>query len=106
MTPARAVAFGAALAVAAACSRPAARDPAARPADAILSVDCPVAEAEVYVDDAYVGRVAELGGGVALAPGVHRVEVRHDDYHTGYLEIEVRAGQRRRVAVDLAPRLP
>ena len=49
---------------------------------AMLKIEAPQADqdADVYVDGNYVGQVSKLGaagtGGLKLAPGVHRVEIR------------------------------
>ena len=74
--------------------------------DAIIKLDCPVEQAEVYVNDRQLGQCGDLPGGIALSPGVHRIEIRHDDYHTAYYEVTVARTERKTVRVDLAPALP
>jgi hypothetical protein len=81
-----------------------ARDAARSSSDGVIHFDCPVADAEVWVN----GRYLEDGlrRGIAIAPGTHRIEVRHDDYHTFYAEVTVGRGERRVVEVRLAEILP
>lgn len=74
--------------------------------DAIVLIQCEVADAELWVDDRFVAEVGRLRRGIALSPGDHRIEVRHDRYHTHYEEIQVAARERRTVAVELAESLP
>ncbi|MCA9673981.1 MAG: hypothetical protein KC464_02985, partial [Myxococcales bacterium] len=74
--------------------------------DAVLRFDSAVAEAGLWVDGRYIGPVGALAGGVALTPGPHRFEVRDDDHFSWYAELTVAAGERRTIAVELAPRLP
>jgi hypothetical protein len=83
---------------------PAAR-PAARPTG-LLVVHCPVADASLWVDERLVGELRGLGGGVRLPAGAHRVELRHDRYHTRYAEANVAAGQRLDLDLTLAEALP
>lgn len=74
--------------------------------DAILHFDTPVKNAEVYVDGRLIRRVRELRGGLALSPGSYRIEIRHDHYHSLYLELTVEKRERRTIPVKLAPILP
>src|SRR5687767_1863471 len=69
---------------------------------AILKVDCPVTDAMVWVDDVALGEVRELPRGVRVRPGEHRVEVRHDRYHTRYFMVTLRQGEERVLRVALA----
>jgi len=63
-------------------------------------------DAAVWVNGRYIGLVADLPDGIALSPGTHRVELRHDAHHTRYLELTVEARERRDLAIDLALILP
>ncbi len=72
----------------------------------IVSLQCDVADAEVWVDGRYFREVRELSGAFRLRAGDHRIEVRHDDYHSMYYELSVGAGTRHTVRVELAKRLP
>ena len=74
--------------------------------DAVVRIDCRVPDAVLWVDDAYVGDVGDLRAGVALRPGAHRLEIRHDRYHSRYIELTVKRGERSTVRVTLAPVLP
>ena len=74
--------------------------------DAILVVRCDVADAVVWIDGRYIQEVGAMKGGVFVTPGLHRLEVRHDDHFSHYAEVEVAPRERRVVDVDLAPVLP
>lgn len=71
----------------------------------LLFVDCDVTDAEVFIGDQLAGRVGELRGGVRLRGGAHRVEVRHERYHTRYLDLALAAGVTLRVPVTLVEAL-
>ncbi len=74
--------------------------------DAVIKLDCAVEQAEVYVNDRQLGLCGDLRGGIALSPGVHRIEIRHDDYHTAYYELTLAEAERKTLRVDLALALP
>jgi hypothetical protein len=102
VTRARAAALVAALA---ACGpRPGPGGGAA--ADAIIYLRSNVRDAQVYVDGRFVAALDALGGGIALEPGSHRVELRRDSYFSSYVELELARGERKRLAVELAVILP
>ena len=82
----------------------AARDPARN--DAVITVVTEVDDATVWVNDRHLGLVADLRAGIALAPGTHRIEIRHEDFHTRYLTLTLEARERRALDVELAPILP
>ena len=73
---------------------------------AIVSLQCDVDDAEVWVDGRYFREVSELKRAFRLRPGDHRIEIRHDGYHSMYYELSVGAGTRHTLQVDLAKRLP
>ena len=77
-----------------------------RQTDALIFIDCAVGDAVVWIDDRPVGAVSELADGVLLAPGEHRLEIRHDRYHTHYAELTARAAGRSRLVVALAEQFP
>ena len=81
------------------CAGPRAQTPA--DTRALLRIDCPVPDATVWIDDDPGGEVAELARGARVRPGEHRVEVRHDRYHTRYLLLTLRQGEERTVRVSL-----
>ena len=74
--------------------------------DAILSIRSNVKDAQVYVDGRFVTPLDAAGGGIAVAPGTHRFELRHEDYFSSYLELTLAKAERRKVSMELAPILP
>ena len=72
---------------------------------AILQVDCPVADAMLWIDDQAVGEVGEITRGVLVRPGAHRIEVRHDRYHTRYILMTLQRGQAHTVHVTMVEQL-
>lgn len=70
-----------------------------------LVLDCDVEDAEVWIDGHYIGAIARLRGGIDLAPGPRRIEVRHERYHTFYTRIALEPHERRDVNVHLAREL-
>jgi hypothetical protein len=79
---------------------------APRPDDAIVKITSTVPDASLWVDGRYIGTIGALHGGISIAAGTHRLELRHDDYFSRYAELTVRAREHRALALDLAPRLP
>ena len=69
---------------------------------AILQVDCRVPDAMIWIDDQAVGEIREMPQGVRVRPGAHRVEVRHDRYHTRYYLLTLRQGEARTLHVTMA----
>jgi hypothetical protein len=83
--------------------------PASRPPPTptgVLLIHCPVPDASLWVDERLVGELRLLPAGVRVAAGPHRVELRHDRYHTRYAEATVAAGQRVELDLTLAEALP
>ena len=74
--------------------------------DAIFYVRSNVGDASVYVDGRFVGPVNVLRGGIAIEPGKHRLELRHDDYFSRYVELDLQRAERRKLEITLAPVLP
>jgi hypothetical protein len=74
--------------------------------DAILSIKSNVRDAQVYVDGRFVTPLDAAGGGIAVTPGTHRFELRHEDYFSSYLELTLAKAERRKVSMELAPVLP
>lgn len=91
------------LALLLACGGTASPAPAGR---AVLEIACPVRDAVLWVDGRYVAQLRDLPGGVALAPGSHQIELRHERHHAYYEEIHLARGQRLRLPVELAESLP
>jgi hypothetical protein len=74
--------------------------------DAILYVRSNVRDAQLFIDGRFIAPLDALGGGVAVEPGVHRLELRHEDYFSSYLELQVARAERKRLALELAAILP
>lgn len=74
--------------------------------DAILSIKSNVRDAQVYVDGRFVTPLDAAGGGIAVTPGTHRFELRHEDYFSSYLELTLAKAERKKVSMELAPILP
>ena len=75
-------------------------------AAAVLYVRTNLSDAALVLDGHFVGRVGLLRGGVAVAPGIHHLELRHDDYFSTYLEVTLARAEHRKVAMELLPILP
>lgn len=74
--------------------------------DAIVRFTCNVAEASLFVDGRFLAPVGLLRGGVALSPGAHRIELRHDDYLPRFFELTLAASEKRQLDAQLFPLLP
>lgn len=75
-------------------------------ADAIVYLRSNVRDAQVYVDGRFIAALDALGGGIALEPGSHRLELRRDSYFSSYLELQLARGERKKLSVELAAILP
>ena len=95
----------AALALVAACG--AQQNPSrVDPDDAIVVVKSNVSDASIFVDGRYYGSVKMLRRGLAFEAGKHRIELRHEDYFSRYLELDLKQKERRTLEVEMAPILP
>jgi len=74
--------------------------------DAVVVLKANVRDAQLYVDGRFIGPLDAIGGGIAVAPGTHRFELRHEDYFSSYLELTLGKAERKKLSVDLAPVLP
>ena len=74
--------------------------------DAIVTIKSNVPEANVFVDGRYYGSVRMVRGGLAFEPGRHRLELRHEDYFSRYVELNLARSERKKLDLDLAPVLP
>ncbi|MBA3452802.1 MAG: hypothetical protein H0T42_06915 [Deltaproteobacteria bacterium] len=74
--------------------------------DAIIKLKSNVRDAQVYVDGRFVAPLNALRGGVAVTPGMHRLELRHEDYFSAYIEMTLGRAERKSIAMELAPILP
>lgn len=77
-----------------------------RSGDAVVRFTCNVPEASLFVDGRYLAPVGLLRGGVALSPGAHRLELRHDDYLPRFFELTLAAAEKRQLEAQLFPVLP
>ena len=105
----RAAAFAGALAAASplllsACGGASRGRPASR--DAVVLLDCNVPDASLFVDGRFLAPVSLVRGGIALSPGVHRLELRHDAYLGRFLQLTLLPAERIRVDAQLFPILP
>jgi len=75
-------------------------------ADAVVIFKSAVGDAALWVDGRYIGPIESLRGGVAVTPGAHRFELRHDAYFSHYEQLELAPRERRTLEIDLAPILP
>ncbi len=76
------------------------------PNDAVIYLSSNVSDAQVYVDGRFVGPLAVVRRGISFDPGHHRVELRHDDYFSRFVELDLRRAEKKQVALDMAPVLP
>lgn len=76
------------------------------PGAAIIYITSNVGDAQVYIDGRFIAPLDALRGGVAVAPGAHRLELRHDDYFSSYREVQVARAARQKLAIDMAAILP
>jgi hypothetical protein len=76
------------------------------PNDAVIVVQSNVGDAQVYLDGRFVGPLGVIRGGIAVDPGKHRLELRHDDYFSRYLELDLRRAEHKKLAIEMAPVLP
>ncbi|HUQ05435.1 MAG TPA: hypothetical protein VM261_23195 [Kofleriaceae bacterium] len=84
-----------------------ARDPSKPDADdAVVRVRTAVKDASLWVDGRFIGPIGGLRGGVALEPGKHRFELRHDEYFSHYEELDLAPRQEVQLDVEMAPILP
>jgi hypothetical protein len=74
--------------------------------DAIVRIRSAVADAGLWIDGRFIGAVGDLRGGVALEPGTHRLELRHEAYFVDYEELSLTPGQRLTLTIELSPILP
>jgi hypothetical protein len=74
--------------------------------DAIVYVKSNVRDAQVFVDGRFIAPLDALGGGVAVEPGAHRLELRHEDYFSSYLELQLARAEHRKIAMQMAAILP
>lgn len=74
--------------------------------DAVVYIASNVSEADIYVDGKLIGPVQGLASGIAVDPGLHRIELRHDSYFSRYAELTLRGGQSHRLSLEMVKILP
>lgn len=102
----RALGLACIAAIAASACAPKAGSRGATSNDAVIYLKSNVRDAQLYVDGRFIAPLDALGGGVALSPGAHRLELRHEDYFSSYVELQLARAERKRLALDLAAILP
>lgn len=75
-------------------------------ADAIVLVQSNVRDAQIFIDGRFITFLHAAGAGIAVTPGVHRFELRHEDYFSSYLELTLARAERKKVSMALLPILP
>ena len=74
--------------------------------NAVLRIDCDVASASVFINDAYVGIAREWAvDGRMVRPGFLRIELRHPERFTHYQDVTLTKGDAVRLQVTLHPLL-
>ena len=74
--------------------------------DAVVYLRSNISDAQVYVDGRFVGPISVIRGGIAVDPGKHRIELRHEDYFSRYVELDLTRAEKKKLQLDLAPVLP
>ncbi|CAN5730206.1 hypothetical protein BH11MYX1_BH11MYX1_52490 [soil metagenome] len=73
---------------------------------AVVIVTSNLADAQVYVDGRFVGAISFVKAGMALDPGRHRFELRHDDYFSRFAELDLHKAEKKQLELVLSPVLP
>jgi hypothetical protein len=84
--------------------KPAPKGPAG--GDAVVFLKSNVSDAQVWVDGRLVGPLSVVRAGIAVDPGKHRVELRHEDYFSRYVELDLARAERKKLQLEMAPVLP
>lgn len=79
--------------------------PQAAQATAVVRIECSVKDAEIWLDSSFFREVADAPNGLRVLAGAHRIEIRHPDYHSIYVELELREGENKSLSVELLPKL-
>lgn len=74
--------------------------------DAIVYVQSNVRDAQVFVDGRFIAPLDALRGGIAVDPGLHRLELRREDYFSSYVELQVARAERKKIALEMVAILP
>jgi len=74
--------------------------------DAVLDIRSNVSDADLVIDGRVVGRIVHDRIAVALDPGHHQLELRHDDFFSAYLDVQLARAEHKKIVLDLSPILP
>jgi hypothetical protein len=74
--------------------------------EAILYIHSNVRDAQLYLDGRFIASLNALATGVAVASGVHRIELRREDFFSRYLELTVARAERKQVTLEMVAVLP
>lgn len=74
--------------------------------DAVVLVQSNVRDAQIFIDGRFITFLHAAGAGIAVKPGLHRFELRHDDYFSSYLELTLVKADRKKVTMNMAQVLP
>ena len=74
--------------------------------DAVVYLRSNISDAQVYVDGRFIGPISVIHGGIAVDPGKHRIELRHEDYFSRYVELDLARAEKKKLQLELAPVLP
>ena len=67
-----------------------------------LLIICEPVQAQIFVDDKYMGTTKGLDKGpLMLSPGMHRIEIRHEGYFAHFAEVELARGVKQILRVKL-----
>jgi len=77
-----------------------------RSGQAVVVVTSNVADAQVYVDGRFIGMLGMVHAGLAMDPGTHRIELRHDDFFSRFAELHLARAEREKLDLEMAPVLP
>ncbi len=71
---------------------------------AYLEIDCTPKDAEIYVDDRYMGIIAYWRKStVPVRPGARRIQVLYEGYYPYLFDLNAKPGQIYRLKLDLIP---
>ncbi|HEY1550553.1 MAG TPA: PEGA domain-containing protein [Kofleriaceae bacterium] len=77
-----------------------------RAGQAVVVVTSNIGDAQVWVDGRLIGTLDMVHGGLAIDPGHHRIELRHDAYFSRYAELAVTRAERTKLDLEMKPVLP
>ena len=72
----------------------------------VIVLKCAVRDAVVWLDEVRQGRIVDVLDGISVEARLHRIQVRHERFHTFYREVAVENRGRVVVSVELAEVFP